>query len=685
MPAEFDADPPSALPRGTRLGEYELKRVLGIGGFGIVYLAFDHALEREVAIKEYMPASLAGRTASNHVSLLSQANAETFALGLRSFVNEARLLARFDHPALIKVHRYWEDYNTAYMAMPYYLGSNLKVVRAQLTQTPSEAWVRAIVEPLLGAIETLHREAVYHRDISPDNVIVQPDGRPVLLDLGAARRVISDKSMALTAILKPAYAPIEQYAEAGSVKQGPWTDLYSLGATMHYLLLGKPPAPATARAVHDDVIPLAQRGLPGCSDEFLRCIDWMLRPRPIERPQSVAQLREVLAGHVPVPTPPEQGTGSWDRTQIVRPPAPPSEETIELDFPPTMVHQPQARAQPAAPERNQDIRLEPTIYAPRPGADAYAPTMVVGARGDATPAAPAASAASSSITPPLAAAPQALAASVWPARKRWPLPVGAGALAAIVIGVWMANRAPAPPAASVAAPAPLASAAAPSAAAASAVVNPAATAAAPVAAPASAVMAPAPMPSPALVIATPAVKTPATTSAAAPAAAASRPVPVAKLPAATKPAAAAAEVSPQRAPPILPPPLTSTSPARAAQQTAPTGQSPAAESARSTSTGSAAPATSVGPVIAVPAPAATAVPTTAATQPGRQQPAREAVRDPEPMIQARVLSPSERCEGRVLLALWSCIERQCNRSPELREHAECQKLRRQQDQQRSTN
>lgn len=674
------------MPRGTRLGEYELKRVLGIGGFGIVYLAFDHALEREVAIKEYMPASLAGRTAAFQVSLLSQANAETFALGLRSFVNEARLLARFDHPALIKVHRYWEDYNTAYMAMPYYLGSNLKVVRAQLTQTPSEAWVRAIVEPLLGAIETLHREAVYHRDISPDNVIVQPDGRPVLLDLGAARRVISDKSMALTAILKPAYAPIEQYAEAGSVKQGPWTDLYSLGATMHYLLLGKPPAPATARAVHDDVIPLAQRGLPGCSDEFLRCIDWMLRPRPIERPQSVAQLREVLAGHVPVPTPPEQGTGSWDRTQIVRPPAPPSEETIELDFPPTMVHQPEARAQPtpAAPERNQDIRIEPTIYAPRPGADAYAPTMVVGARaeGAAAAAGPASAPAAGSNPPP-----QAAVGSTWPARKRWPLPVGAGALAAIAIGVWMANRAPAPPPASVASPAPLASAAlstpAPGVAASGAVVVPAPTAAASAAAPAPAVAAPAPMPAP--TIAAPAVKTPATTGAAAPAAAASKPTPVAKLPAATKPGPAAAEVSPQRAPPILPPAPTSTAPARAAQQAAPAGLSPAAESARPTSTGSAAPATVAAPVMAVPTPAATATPTTAA-QPGRQQPAREAAREPEPMIQARVLSPSERCEGRVLVALWACIERQCNRAPELREHAECQKLRRQQDQQqRGTN
>ena len=116
----------NALPIGTRLGEFELRKVIGVGGFGIVYLAFDHGLEREVAIKEYMPSSLASRTAALHVSLTSPSNAETFALGLKSFVNEARLLARFDHPSLIKVHRFWEDRGTAYMVMPLHRGRPLR-------------------------------------------------------------------------------------------------------------------------------------------------------------------------------------------------------------------------------------------------------------------------------------------------------------------------------------------------------------------------------------------------------------------------------------------------------------------------------------------------------------------------------------------------------------------------------
>ena len=270
MSVSDDPRPPAALPPGTRLDEFELRRVLGIGGFGIVYLAFDHALEREVAIKEYMPSSLVGRSDGPKVLLHGETHAESFHLGLRSFVNEARLLARFDAPGLVKVHRYWEANNTAYMAMPFYAGSNLQAVRRRLDGTPDEAWLRRLLDPLLDALERLHGAGIYHRDISPDNVILQPDGQPVLLDFGAARRVITDKSVALTAILKPAYAPIEQYAEAGAVKQGAWTDLYALGATLHFMLAGRAPPPATARAVEDEMPPLARRPA-GCSGNKPKC------------------------------------------------------------------------------------------------------------------------------------------------------------------------------------------------------------------------------------------------------------------------------------------------------------------------------------------------------------------------------------------------------------------------------
>ena len=326
-------DPPSALPRGTRLGEFELLHVLGVGGFGIVYLAFDHALEREVAVKEYMPASLVGRTQTLHVSLRSESDAETFALGLKSFVNEAKMLARFDHPSLLKVLRFWEANGTAYMAMPVLRGQTAKEARQAMANPPDEAWLRALLEPLLGAIERLHSEGVYHRDIAPDNIQIEADGHPVLLDFGAARRVINDKTHTLTAILKPAYAPIEQYAEVGSVKQGPWTDLYALGATLHFMLLGRPPLPSTARAVQDDLSPLATQQLPGCSEAFLNVIDWMLAPRPADRPQSAAALRDVLAGRAPQPrrrwAEAIVSDSQWDNTLIVAAPRQPAVEPTQ--------------------------------------------------------------------------------------------------------------------------------------------------------------------------------------------------------------------------------------------------------------------------------------------------------------------------------------------------------------------
>jgi hypothetical protein len=197
---------------------------------------------------------------------------------------------------------------------------------------PTKPGCAALLDPLLGAIEKLHSEGVYHRDIAPDNIQIEPDGHPVLLDFGAARRVISDKSQALTAILKPAYAPIEQYAEVGSVRQGPWTDLYALGATLHYLLLGRPPPPATARAVHDDMSALARQRLPGCSEQFLGTIDWMLAPRPADRPQSVAQLRAALDGQaLPPAHAPSAPAAGMEDTLLLPPGA--MDMDISLDGP----------------------------------------------------------------------------------------------------------------------------------------------------------------------------------------------------------------------------------------------------------------------------------------------------------------------------------------------------------------
>lgn len=301
------------LPTGTRLAEFEVQRVLGSGGFGVVYLAFDHTLQRQVAVKEYMPATLAVRQPDLTLALREGADERAFDLGLRSFVNEARLLARFDHPALVKVYRFWESQGTAYMVMPYYQGRTLQAVRREMPGPPDEAWLRALLQPLLGALACLHREQVYHRDIAPDNILLLDSeagpgrGPPVLLDLGAARRVISDHTQALTAIVKPSFAPIEQYAETSHLRQGPWTDLYALAAVMHFCVTGRPPVPATARTVQDDLPSLAGMA-PALASGFgqhyspglLQAIDHALAVRPQDRPASVAQWQEELAGLRPV-------------------------------------------------------------------------------------------------------------------------------------------------------------------------------------------------------------------------------------------------------------------------------------------------------------------------------------------------------------------------------------------------
>jgi hypothetical protein len=284
----------SALPPGSRLGELEILRVLAIGGFGIVYLARDHALDRDVALKEFMPSRLVDRPQGLQVAMRSTSAGETFALGLKSFVNEAKLLARFSHPAMVKVYHFWEANGTAYMVMPYLRGPTLKDVRRSMSAPPTETWLRSVIDPLLDALEMLHAEGFYHRDISPDNVLLSGAGMPVLLDFGAARHVIGDRTQRITAVLKPNFAPIEQYAESRQLRQGPWTDLYALGALVTYLLDGSPPPASAARAIHDDRTPLAKRSVPNVSTRFLAAIDWALAVRPQDRPQSVAALRGAL-------------------------------------------------------------------------------------------------------------------------------------------------------------------------------------------------------------------------------------------------------------------------------------------------------------------------------------------------------------------------------------------------------
>ncbi|MFZ4624285.1 MAG: protein kinase domain-containing protein [Rhodoferax sp.] len=287
-------DEHQAMPNGTRLAEFEITRLIGVGGFGIVYLAHDASLGRDVALKEYMPSSLAFRKDGITVVAKSGGCSEAFFAGLRSFINEARMLALFDHPALVKVYRFWEANGTAYMVMQNCEGQTLKHALAKMETPPSEQWLLDLLNPLMDGLQVIHNKHCFHRDISPDNIFLLNTGQPVLLDFGAARQVIGNMVNNLTVILKPGYAPIEQYAGDPNMPQGAWTDIYALGAVLHHAILGKAPVVSVGRLIKDTLVPLEQAAKGRYSAGFLCSIDQMLGVRQDQRPQSIAELKELI-------------------------------------------------------------------------------------------------------------------------------------------------------------------------------------------------------------------------------------------------------------------------------------------------------------------------------------------------------------------------------------------------------
>ncbi|RZI89993.1 MAG: serine/threonine protein kinase, partial [Variovorax sp.] len=325
-PAAADDIADHALPNGTAIEGFRIVRPIGEGGLGIVYLAWDEALERKVAIKEYMPAQLATRVgATLQVAMRSERDRTTFDAGLRSFVNEARLLARFDHPALVKVLRFWEANGTAYMAMPYYEGPTLKAALQSAPMPPTELQLRDWLRSLLEALSAMHRENCYHRDIAPDNILLT-EGGPLLLDFGAARHVISDRTQALTTMLKPGFAPIEQYG--GTMMQGPWTDLYALAGVALYAITGRPPVPSVVRVVSDHQPLLAKTHAGRYGESLLRAIDAALSVRPEARPQDVQAFRDLLndglAADSPLRLPtPKAAPAPYQAETVAAPEAPP--------------------------------------------------------------------------------------------------------------------------------------------------------------------------------------------------------------------------------------------------------------------------------------------------------------------------------------------------------------------------
>ena len=287
----------NCLPVGTRISDFEIIGLVGEGGFGIVYLAKDTSLDRIVALKEFMPSSFAGRVDGVQVAVRSANNRATFEAGLKSFINEAKMLARFAHPALVEVFRFWEGNGTAYMAMRMYRGETLRQVLNRGGEPFSEERIAQIMAPIFDALEMLHREQVFHRDIAPDNIMLA-DGRSVLLDFGSARKIIGDGTQALTTVLKPGYAPIEQYSDDGTMKQGAWTDVYALGGVLYHLATGKVPMQAVSRMMSDPMKPVAELTEGRFSPNFSDAVAKAMSVHVDNRFQTVTEFRKALGWNV---------------------------------------------------------------------------------------------------------------------------------------------------------------------------------------------------------------------------------------------------------------------------------------------------------------------------------------------------------------------------------------------------
>jgi serine/threonine protein kinase len=285
-----------ALPRGAKLFEFEIASVLGHGGFGITYLATDTLLQEAVAIKEYLPNDLVIRISDATVRPKSAEDKPSFEAGLKAFLEEARLLARIRHSDIIRVRRFFELHGTGYIVQDFEEG---KTLGKRLSEGPlSEAELRAIVSGVLDGLEEVHERAVLHRDLKPNNIMLRRDGTAVLIDFGAARDFKSRHSRSVTAIATPGYTPPEQFGIGG--QQGPWTDLYALGAILYRCVTGAPPVDSLRRLRNDPLVPAAVAAEGKYSAALLGAIDWMLQVDEAKRPGSVQAVREALSsGRVP--------------------------------------------------------------------------------------------------------------------------------------------------------------------------------------------------------------------------------------------------------------------------------------------------------------------------------------------------------------------------------------------------
>jgi serine/threonine protein kinase len=285
------------LPPGHQLYWYTIQRVLGHGGFGVTYLALDTNLEQYVAIKEFLPSEIAVRKSDFTVQPKSDAHADQYNCWLDRFLTEARTLANFDHPNIVRVYSVFEANDTAYNVMRYEEGKPLNEIFKQKKYMSEEALLRVVL-PILEGLSKVHEQGFIHRDVQPSNIYIRKDDTPVLLDFGSARQAMGE-ARSLTILITPGYAPFEQYYSS-STEQGPWTDIYGMGATLYRAVAGVAPIDAIERSkgllgsTRDVLVPARVVGKGRYSDSFLAAIDHALEFNEKNRPQTTMEWEKEL-------------------------------------------------------------------------------------------------------------------------------------------------------------------------------------------------------------------------------------------------------------------------------------------------------------------------------------------------------------------------------------------------------
>lgn len=296
------------LPEGFRLEEYTVERQLSLGGFSIVYLAVD-AAGVPVAIKEYLPNSLALRAEGEVTPNIVAEHLGAFRYGMKCFFEEGRALAKLSHPNVIRVLNFFRANDTVYMVMEYEHGRTLQEFIQKHKGHISERFIRGVFTRLLNGLREVHTNKLLHLDLKPSNIYLRTDNTPVLIDFGAARQTLMNDQPILKPMYTPGFASPEHYGARRDL--GPWSDIYSVGATMYACLSGSPPQPADARMDSDELTPAMVRWEGQYSDQLLEIIDWCLNLNHLYRPQSVLSLQKTLVTPAEAPTPKEEVPDNW--------------------------------------------------------------------------------------------------------------------------------------------------------------------------------------------------------------------------------------------------------------------------------------------------------------------------------------------------------------------------------------